>query len=172
MTLSSVFSSTLNTRRNSKASDEKFLIGNLMALTGVCVALPAPDSRRRKSPTPPRGATTYRFAQAQSGRGYSWIQTANTTPALPPRRSVAPIAESSVRIGNGRLPTCRLAISSKGCEGVIANISMGRKLVWLRCVGVNKDSVALIRFSLSMSTERPSRKILDIAWPAICAKLG
>ena len=67
---------------------------------------------------------------------------------------------------------CRLAISSSRSEGAITKTSTGFKGVFSNISGGNIDRVLLIRINLSISTARLSRKMLDIACPAIWARLG
>ena len=69
----------------------------------------------------------------------------------------------TIRIGAGKLSTCRLAISSSRSEGAITKISTGFSGVFASNSGGNIESVLFIRINLSISTARLSKKILDIA---------
>ena len=63
-------------------------------------------------------------------------------------------------------------MSSSRCDGAITNASMGRSGVPKRASSGSSDKVRLMRCKRSTSMANASRKILDSAWPAICAKLG
>ena len=64
------------------------------------------------------------------------------------------------------------AMSSMRCEGEITSASIGLSGVSSSALSGSRASVRLMRSMRSMSTARASRKMLDIAWPAICARFG
>ena len=63
-------------------------------------------------------------------------------------------------------------MSSSRCDGEMTSASSGRSGVSARAESGSSASVRLMRFMRSMSTASASRKMLAIAWPAICARFG
>jgi hypothetical protein len=63
-------------------------------------------------------------------------------------------------------------MSSSRWLGEITSASIGFSGVSASAVSGSSASVRLMRRMRSMSTASASRKMLDIAWPAICARFG
>jgi hypothetical protein len=63
-------------------------------------------------------------------------------------------------------------MSSSRWLGAMTSDSSGRSGVSCQTESGSSASVRLMRCMRSMSTASASRKMLAIAWPAICARLG
>ena len=108
-----------------------------------------------------------------SARACSRPRTAGSWPApsrcCPGRRWTRRCRRAAPGWTCGSAPRWRPAMSSRRSDGEISSRRTGLSVAWLRTSSGISDSVALMRCRRSASTASASRKMLDSAWPPICA---